>query len=183
MVADHAGRAIENARRFEEVARAARTDALTGLGHHGALMEALGEVVAEANGGAVGLVMLDLDDFKQVNDRHGHLAGDAVLAEVAARLRREVRVGEQAYRYGGEEFAVLLPGADRRVAVAVGERVRRAIGGAPFALRGVGRLPLTCSVGVASLPADARDGRGLVAAADAALLRSKAAGKNRVEAA
>ncbi len=183
MVADHAGRAIENAHRFEEIARAARTDALTGLGHHGSLMQALGEAVTAAAGGAVGLVMIDLDDFKQVNDRHGHLAGDAVLAEVAARLRSAVRTGEQAYRYGGEEFAVLLPGADRQGAVAVGERMRRAIADTPFALPGVGKLSITGSVGVASLPADASDAQALVAAADAALLRSKAAGKNRVEAA
>lgn len=183
LLADDAGRAIENAHRFEQMALRARTDALTGLSHHGALMEELGRAVASAHrtGQPLGVVMVDLDDFKRVNDTHGHLVGDVVLAEVAARLRAAARTNESPYRYGGEEFTVVLPGADRGAAAAVGERLRRAVGDRPFSVGPGETLSVTCSVGVASLPQDGLDGESLVAAADAALLRAKALGRNRVE--
>jgi len=183
LLADHAGRAIESARRFEQVARDARTDALTGLGHHGVLMEELGRAVERAAGKPMGLVMIDLDDFKGVNDTHGHLAGDALLAGVAERMRGVVRAGESPYRYGGEEFAVVLPGADRAAAAAVGERIRAAVGGSPYVVSETAAIPITCSVGAASLPEDGSSAVDLIAAADGALLRAKAAGKNRVVAA
>jgi diguanylate cyclase (GGDEF)-like protein len=180
LVADHAGRALTHARQFEQLARQARTDALTGLGHHGAMMEALRRALVGArdDGTDVGLVMLDLDDFKQVNDRLGHLAGDALLAGVAARLRGEVRQGELPFRYGGEEFAVLLPRVESGALAVVGERLRRAIGGEPFSLDAERSLSVTCSVGLA-----ARRGvevADLIAAADEALLIAKRTGKNRV---
>ncbi len=180
MVADQAGRAIENAQQYERIARQARTDSLTGLGHHGSFMRAVGRAVTADAAPVVGLAMIDLDDFKRVNDTHGHLAGDAVLAELAARLGAVVRTGEQAYRYGGEEFAIVLPGANRSAAAAVGERVVRSVGERSFSLGGSARLAVTCSVGVAASPADASDAQSLVAAADAALLLAKARGKNRV---
>ena len=183
LLADHAGRAIECARQFEQVARKARTDALTGLGHHGALMEQLGQAVERARKAneLYGVVMVDLDGFKQVNDTFGHLVGDALLAGVAARIRAAVRTTESIFRYGGEEFTVLLAGADREAAAAVGERLRRAVGDKPFLLDGRTVVPVTCSVGVAALPEDGNDSETLVAAADHALLRAKAKGKNRVE--
>jgi diguanylate cyclase (GGDEF)-like protein len=180
LLADHAGRALEGARRYEQVAQDARTDALTGLGHHGVFMEELGRAVGRAAGRALGLVMIDLDDFKRVNDTPGHLAGDALLAGVAERMRGVVRTGESPYRYGGEEFAVVLPGADLRAAAAVGERIRRAVGGSPYAVSAGVSLSVTCSVGVASLAGAGHSAVDLVAAADAALLRAKAAGKDRV---
>jgi diguanylate cyclase (GGDEF)-like protein len=183
LIADHAGRAIENARRFEQMALQARTDALTGLSHHGALMEELGRAVARAQqaGQPLGVAMVDLDDFKRVNDTYGHLAGDALLAGVAARLRAAARTSESPYRYGGEEFTVVLPGADRASSAAVGERLRRAVADRPFPLGTDGLLTVTCTVGVASLPEDGADAESLVAAADAAMLRAKGLGKNRVE--
>lgn len=183
MVADHAGRAIANAHHYERIARQARTDALTGLGHHGAMMEAVTQAAAHARsaGLPLGLAMIDLDDFKKVNDTLGHRAGDALLAGVAARLRSGVRASETPFRYGGEEFAVLMPGADGHTVAEAGERLRRALEHQAFPV-GAGRLlTLTCSVGVASqAPADL-DARALIESADAALLRAKAAGKNRVE--
>ena len=181
LVADHAGRAIDSARQYERVAAQARTDALTGLGHHGTMMQAVTEGVSQAQAAAasLGLAMLDLDDFKQVNDRQGHLAGDALLAAVAARLRGEVRVGETPFRYGGEEFAVLLPGVDPQALVTVGERLRSVIGCRPFVVNPGKQLTVTCSVGLALLePGD--DAENLIAAADSALLLAKAQGKNRV---
>ncbi len=183
LIADHAGRAIESAREFERLAREAKTDALTGLGHHGSLKEDLRAACGRAldEGEPLGLVMIDLDDFKRVNDRHGHPAGDALLAGIAARLRGVLRGGEEPYRYGGEEFAVLLRGTGATQVMVVGERLRRAIGAQPFEI-GVGRrVPVTCSVGVASLPQDAIDADGLIGAADGALLVAKRRGKNRVE--
>jgi diguanylate cyclase (GGDEF)-like protein len=185
MVADHAGRAIANARRFEEVSGAARTDALTGLRHHGAFMTDLGREVEDAlaSGRPLGLCMIDLDGFKQVNDRLGHLAGDALLGGLAARMRGVIRGGEGVYRYGGDEFAVLVPGGDRAAAAIVGGRLHAAISGQPFSLSlGEARaLHITCSVGVASLPEDARAPTALVDAADRAMFKAKAAGKDQVE--
>jgi diguanylate cyclase (GGDEF)-like protein len=182
MVAEHAGRAITNARRFEEVAGAARTDALTGLRHHGAFMVDLGLEVLDAKAAhrPLGLAMIDLDAFKQVNDRYGHLAGDALLAGLASRMRGVIRGGEGIYRYGGDEFAVLIPGADRSAAALVGERLHATISGQPFALNHERSVPVTCSVGVASMPEDAEDVTGLVEAADRAMFEAKESGKDRV---
>lgn len=180
MVADHTARAIENARRYEAVARAARTDALTGLGHHGALMDALDTAVLAARhtGAPLALVMIDLDDFKAVNDTHGHPLGDRVLIEVAGRLRRAARAGA-VFRYGGEEFAVIVPQADRAAALAAAERLRLAVCERPIDLGDGRALPISCSLGVGTLLAR-REVAELVEVADQALLAAKAAGKNRV---
>lgn len=181
LVADHAGRAVENARRFEREARAARTDALTGLGHHGALMERLALAVTEArvSGRPLSLVMIDLDNFKGVNDRLGHLAGDALLAGLAERLRAHLRAGELAFRYGGEEFSLVLPGVDAASANAIAERVRRAVADEPFAVADGQSLRVTCSLGVVRLQPE-MSVLALVDAADQALLDAKRSGKNRV---
>lgn len=183
MVADHAGRAIESARRYERVARQARTDALTGLGHHGAMRAAIAEAVhrARSTGRPLGLAMVDLDDFKAVNDQLGHLAGDALLAAVAERLRTNARVTDTPFRYGGEEFAVLVPDAEPAELAAVAERLRASLADRPFEVGREHALWVTCSVGVASLDEAHDDPESLIAAADDALLRAKAAGKNRVE--
>ncbi|MCA9628867.1 MAG: sensor domain-containing diguanylate cyclase [Myxococcales bacterium] len=181
MLADQAGLALENARRFERLAREARTDALTGLGHHGAMMQALQDALADAarSSEPLGLAMIDLDDFKQVNDTHGHLAGDALLMAIAERLRDVTRGRELAFRYGGEEFAVLLPGAPQRVLSRVGERLRSSVGARPFNLNEQTTLRVTCSVGVAELrPGD--NAETLIDRADQALLAAKSSGKNCV---
>lgn len=183
MIADHTAGALENARRFEDVARAARTDALTGLGHHGALMECLGEAVLEAHRSAAPLsvAMIDLDDFKVINDTFGHPLGDRLLVELATRLRRAARSGS-VFRYGGEEFTVLLPGATAEAACAAAERLRTAVGALPVDLGDGVTVTVTCSIGVATMP-PLDTGARLIEAADRALLRAKAAGKNRVLAA
>lgn len=180
MVADHTALAIENARRFEDVARAARTDALTGLGHHGALMEALAVEVQQARDTQepLSVVMIDLDDFKTVNDTHGHPLGDRLLMAVADRLRHAARKGS-VFRYGGEEFTVLLPGASRSDAAVVAERLRVAIGEALFELEPGPSLQVTCSLGGATLGPE-HDASTLIERADRALLRAKNTGKDRV---
>lgn len=180
LVADHAGRAVENARRFEREAQAARTDALTGLGHHGALMERLTGAVADAraNEQPLSLVMIDLDNFKGVNDHFGHLAGDELLAALAARLKAHARTGSMAFRYGGEEFTLVLPGVDVVTATAIAERVRLAVADEPFIIGGT-RRAVTCSLGVAAL-SPGMTVHSFVDAADQALFRAKRSGKNRV---
>lgn len=180
LVADHAGRAVENARRFEREAQAARTDALTGLGHHGALMERLTAAVvdARANEHPLSLVMIDLDNFKGVNDHFGHLAGDELLAALAARLKAHTRTGSMAFRYGGEEFTLVLPGVDLVTASAIAERVRLAVADEPFIIDGT-RRSVTCSLGVAAL-SPGMTVHAFVDAADQALFRAKRSGKNRV---
>ncbi|MCB9587271.1 MAG: sensor domain-containing diguanylate cyclase [Polyangiaceae bacterium] len=181
MLADQAGLALENARRFERLAREARTDALTGLGHHGAMMAALQRAMAESQERSepLSLAMIDLDDFKRVNDTHGHLAGDALLMAVAERLRDVTRGRELAFRYGGEEFAVLLPGAQRHVLQKVGERLRKSVGARPFSVSEKTTLRVTCSVGIAEQsPGD--NAEALIDRADQALLEAKSSGKNCV---
>jgi diguanylate cyclase (GGDEF)-like protein len=183
LVGEDAGRAIESAQRYERLASEARTDALTGLGHHGALVADTAREVASAIAAKrpLGLLMIDLDGFKRINDQCGHPAGDALLVEVALRMREVIRGGEGVYRYGGDEFAVLLPGATRSAAALIAGRLLRAVAGRPFAL-GEGRTErITCSIGAASMPEDAEGDVSLVAAADAALLRAKGRGKNVVE--
>ncbi len=185
MIADHAARAIENARRYERAAFEARTDALTGLGHHGALMQTLDDALTEAgDASSVGLAMIDIDYFKRVNDTLGHLAGDALLAELASRLRESCRAHEVPFRYGGEEFAVVLRGVSPADLLYVGERLRRAVCDRPFRVAPSHELTVTCSVGLAALPdvpVHARCPEALIQVADTALLRAKRGGRNRIE--
>lgn len=180
LVADHAGRALENARSYAHVALAARTDALTGLPHHGALMQAVAAAVvdAERTGESLSVAMLDLDDFKAVNDRRGHLVGDRVLAAVSARLRSVARAGST-YRYGGEEFTVLLRGAEEEAASGAAERLCAAVASAPIDVQDGEPVRVTCSIGVATFTRGT-SAMALLEAADRALLSAKSAGKNRV---
>ncbi len=151
------------------------SDPLTGLGNRRAFDEALAVEMARARraGGSMGVVILDVDHFKQFNDRHGHQAGDDALVTVAKVLAQEARAEDRACRIGGEEFALLLPGADDAAAAAVAERVRRAVEAAGAEPAGV-----TVSLGVAASRGD--DPRGLLESADARLYVAKAAGRNRV---
>lgn len=157
-------------------------DALTGLYNRAWLNEMLPNMVAQAaqDGGALSLVMVDLDHFKRFNDTHGHVAGDGALAAAASVLRSRLRPSDFAVRYGGEEMMVLLPGASQDQAIMVAqrlcERLREAVVFADMSLP----LPhITGSFGVASL-APGGDARALMEAADAALYRAKEAGRNRV---
>ena len=132
-------------------------------------------------GGNLALLMIDVDDFKALNDTRGHLYGDRVLREVGDILRRSVRSFDVCARYGGEEFVILMPGASASTAVQIAERIRKYTE-SHFAdswrFAGSGRP--TLSIGVSTLAAD-MTGEALVASADAALLWAKAAGKNTVK--
>lgn len=171
-----AGVAIENAEARHVLAERASTDPLTLLPNHGAFQQRLAEETMRARdtGAHLGLVVMDVDHFKAVNDTFGHPVGDRVLGDVARRLRELVRDGEMLARTGGEEFAWILPGTDRRGAAAAGERAREAMRCAPF--DGVGVVTMsagTCDLDVADDPHD------LLAKADQALLAAKAQGRDR----
>jgi diguanylate cyclase (GGDEF)-like protein len=166
-------------RALREVARLAVTDPLTGLPNARALRSELDEAVAVAHrtGRGLAVAMLDLDRFKQVNDTHGHAVGDQVLVAAARAARSALRPGDVLGRSGGEEFVLVLPGADRAAAAAVAERVREQLHTAdvPVLTR-----TLTGSLGVAVLGDDGPDTDALLAAADRAMYAAKAAGRDRV---
>jgi diguanylate cyclase (GGDEF)-like protein len=175
---------VENVDLHETVQRQAVTDELTGLFNHRRFQEVMtGEVErARRYNHELGLIMLDIDNFKQVNDRYGHLQGDMVLREVAHVLRQSSREIDEPARYGGEEMAVALPQTDLEGAYQFAERVRRRIEALELPLPdGQGVLRVTASFGATSLATSGGDKDALVAAADAALYEAKRAGKNRTE--
>lgn len=167
-------------RELEELARLAREDALTRLPNRRALDEALAREVARAarSGGALAAIALDVDHFKRVNDAHGHAAGDAVLAAVAARAAAALRAGDLLARAGGEEFAALLPGAGLAEAAEAAERIRAAVAAEPVQACGQA-IAVTVSLGCAAL-GPGEDGAALLARADARLYAAKAGGRDRV---
>ena len=154
----------------------ARRDALTGLANRRALDERLEEAIREAAARRreVSVAVFDLDDFKRVNDAGGHAAGDDVLTQVGRAAGRVLRTGEELFRIGGDEFALVVP-AGTRTAIEICERIQIAL----RAQRRTGALP-SISVGVATYPADARTKAELLQAADEALYESKRAGKRRI---
>lgn len=163
-----------------ELARASRRDALTGLPNRRAFDEELERELARAAraGAPLAVVVLDVDRFKAVNDGHGHAAGDVVLREVAARAAAALRRGDLAARIGGEEFALVLPGAGLAGAVELAERVRAAVAATPVEAGGAA-LAVTVSLGCAAL-APGEQAAALVARADARLYEAKRAGRDRV---
>ena len=179
-----AASSIENVALHEVVSEQAVTDELTGLANNRAFRDVADQEAARARrfGHSLSLLMLDVDDFKKVNDTHGHPQGDEVLRRIGAILRAESRGIDAPARYGGEEFAVALPETGTEGAVELAERIRARIEAeeVPFTDRD-GELRITASLGVASIPDSAADVRALVAAADAALYAAKRGGKNRVE--
>jgi diguanylate cyclase (GGDEF)-like protein len=179
LLVGHAIVALDNARLHRIVEREARIDELTGIANRRAAERALEAELARSRrfGSPVALVLADLDGFKAVNDRFGHLAGDAVLREFADVLRGAIREVDLAARWGGEEFCLLLPGTDAAGAAIVAERVRVELAGRTVSAED-GAAQVTASFGVSSHPPAAAE--ELVAAADAALYEAKRAGKNRV---
>jgi diguanylate cyclase (GGDEF)-like protein len=160
-------------------------DRLTAIWNRGAILDLLiGETERiRRNNGSLGVIMADVDFFKQVNDTHGHLVGDAVLREVGRRLVSALRSYDSVGRYGGEEFLIIVPGCDALNLVVTAERLRRMIADQPIATS-AGPVPVTVSLGIVAAQANESrliDPETLLRDADAALYAAKAGGRNRVE--
>jgi diguanylate cyclase (GGDEF)-like protein len=181
-IAAHAVVALDNARLHRIVRQQALIDGLTGLANRRHAERSLETEASRAErfGGPLAVVLVDLDDFKEVNDRHGHLAGDDVLRELATVLSETVRSVDIASRWGGEEFALILPGADAVGGAQLAERARVALAERTILTQEGVPVRVTASFGVASFP-EHGEGDDLLRAADSALYEAKKRGKNRVE--
>ncbi|MFN2614551.1 MAG: diguanylate cyclase, partial [Actinomycetota bacterium] len=184
----HARLAIANARLHERVSEAARTDRLTGLANRGELQRMLDaelgkleryKAFRQVAGMAPSIVLFDVDHFKAVNDKHGHLVGDEVLKRIAETLRKNVRSFDLVGRWGGEEFAVVLPGTDEESARVMADRMRRAVHSEVVQTDRGKRVKLTVSAGIASSPVNGSAPDALWREADRALYRAKEEGRNR----
>ena len=181
-MAHEAAMALENARAYEAARDLADRDPLTGFFNHRYLHERLSEEVVRAIRAdrTLSVVMLDLDDFKLVNDTFGHLYGDRVLVHVADTIRANLRISDVSARYGGDEFAIILPETTALQAALVADRIQAAFRANPYVADGRTPLPIGTSIGIAALPADGQTATELIAAADAGLYAAKAEGGSRV---
>jgi two-component system, cell cycle response regulator len=182
---------LENAVNRARLVRSGVTDFLTGWHNrryfHNRLREELAR--AERTGKALSCLMIDMDHFKEINDRYGHLAGDEALKEVARRAEAEIRAGDTGARFGGDEFAILLAGAESSHAVKLAERIHHSVAATPIRVHGGAHITVTLSIGLATARPQAQQrshdyralAEQLIAEADAALYRAKSAGRNRVE--
>ena len=170
---------IENSRLYAETAYMARNDELTGLLNRRSLNEMLASEITRHSryGGIFSLIIIDLDSFKSFNDIYGHLAGDRVLKQAGATIKSSIREADQAFRYGGDEFAILLPQTSLEAGSKVAERIRQQVSSRVK----IDSTLLTTSLGMASWPADGIGADEIIAAADAALYQAKRSGGNRVE--
>ncbi len=179
-MANEAAMALENARLYEDARKLADRDPLTGFYNHRFLHERLGEEVVRSQRGRrpLSVLMLDLDDFKLVNDTFGHLFGDRVLTWTADLIRSTLRSSDIPARYGGDEFAIVLPETSGDEAQWAAERILAAFRDRPFISEGRGPVPIGVSIGAATFPVDGRTATELIAAADRALYRVKDDGGN-----
>ena len=169
---------LENARLYAETEEKARVDELTGLLNRRSLDEMIDSEISRHSryGGKFALAILDLDSFKAFNDTKGHLAGDTLLGQVGNIIRNKIRNSDQAFRYGGDEFAILLPQTTIEAASQVTERVRESIASE----LDTGDINITASIGLASWPEDGMSHSDIIAAADLTLYRAKWSGGNRI---
>jgi diguanylate cyclase (GGDEF)-like protein len=178
-------RVLTYRQRYEELQRIVVRDALTNVYNRGFFDEAIEKYVAmsKRSGRSICMMMVDVDHFKRVNDTYGHTEGDLVLQLIAAAISSTLRVSDYVCRYGGEEFAILLPQTELAQATILAERI---VAELPRALaagwKGAEVMPITVTIGVAECPREAADGPELVRIADRRLYAGKAAGRNRVAA-
>jgi diguanylate cyclase (GGDEF)-like protein len=165
----------------EELRARSRSDELTGLLNRGAIIECLTRACARAgrDSAAIAVLLVDVDNFKSINDTHGHGVGDAVLRRIARSLAAGVRGYDMIGRYGGEEFLVVLPRSGSMDAFAAAERLRTSVANEPVST-GIGKLAVTISIGLAVAETGNLSPDHLIQAADEALYRAKRAGRNRV---
>jgi diguanylate cyclase (GGDEF)-like protein len=176
LFAAHVSIALQNAEDHRAVELRAQSDALTGLKNHAMLLERLGRYVE--SGEPFSLLMVDLDNFKRYNDELGHEAGNAMLKRLAATLAKACRSSDEVFRYGGDEFAVLLPRTKAAGGLKVADLIANAVHKAGLASREP--VEITCSIGLAARPADGDDVSALILAADRACYLAKRAGRNRI---
>ncbi|HUW39374.1 MAG TPA: diguanylate cyclase [Rectinemataceae bacterium] len=184
VIGAYAAIAIVNHDLFRQVEELASIDPLTGLQNRRSIMTALGEEFRQFQryGRQAGVIVLDADRFKSINDRYGHEAGDLALSYLASILRREARSCDQIGRHGGEEFLLVLPLTDIPGALACAERFRSALAQAPLVLHDGSKARLTASFGVAVFHTDDESPDAALSRADQAMYRSKSEGRNRVSA-
>ncbi len=184
LLSGQAGIAVENARLYETTERLSRTDGLTQLHNHRFFQERILEEFKRSDrfGQTLSLLMIDVDDFKRINDTHGHQSGDQVLKRMGHVLRASLREVDVAARYGGDEFAIILPDTGLAEATEVGERLRKAVEKHPFLAKDT-PVSLTLSIGAAArLPQSAVRTEELIKMADQALFQAKSGGRNTVTA-
>jgi len=181
-IAEHLALAINSAVMFEGFEKLATHDALTGLLNHRVLHEKVNQRVLEARrtGQEIGLAMIDVDHFRSFNEEEGHDAGDEVLRLVGDILKSCLRPYDEAGRYGGEEFTIVMPSSSLQNTVTTAERVRQKIEAVPYITRAGRERHVTVSIGCAVFPHTATDPTGLMKAADVALFEAKRLGRNRV---
>ncbi len=181
-LAELAGEAVRNAKLLRRLRSLSESDSLTGLANHRKLHEALAheQARAERYGSHFSLVMLDIDEFKLLNDTHGHPAGDSVLRRVGTLLREQTRAADVVGRYGGDEFLLVLPETSADEAGQLAEKLRAALREEPYVTAAGEKIPIRASFGIAAYPEDVPDANGLIALADANLYSSKRRGGDAV---
>jgi diguanylate cyclase (GGDEF)-like protein len=182
ILADHAAIAIENSRDVARIQQLTITDDTTGLYNVRHLYSVLGRELANClqQSEPLSLAFIDLDHFKLVNDAHGHLIGSELLALVGHRLQHLVRKQDWCFRYGGDEFVVVLPGAASAEALQLSNSLLRLLMAAPYRTKNGLEITVSASVGVASAPADGEDAHSIIGTADARMYMVKNAGRGKV---
>ena len=181
MLANQAGLAIENAHLYNKLRHKSHTDSLTTLWNHGFFQDQLSHELnnAQATQATLCLLMIDLDNFKKLNDTFGHYVGDTILKEISIILKDSSRVNDYICRYGGEEFSIILPQTTKKQGFTIAERIRERV-----ALHTFKKLPediqVTLSIGLATYPHDANSKETLIPEADRAMYKAKFSGKNQV---
>jgi diguanylate cyclase (GGDEF)-like protein len=184
-LADYAAIAIENARAMLRIQELSITDDCTGLYNARHLSTVLSEEVPRSQrfGYEFSVLFLDIDHFKRINDKYGHLNGSKLLAQFGRRLRENLRLVDAAFRYGGDEFVVLLPQTSKEAAVRVARRLMTTIGGAEWLASEGTSLSLSASVGIATFPQDGTTSQAIVQRADELMYQVKQSGRNNIAAA
>ena len=176
LFAAHVAIAFQNAEVHRQVELRAETDQLTGLWNHGSLIEQIEDLASV--GKRFSMLMVDLDFFKRYNDRFGHQAGNVMLKRIAGELRLSCRESDRVFRYGGDEFALLLPDTGMSGARTVGEKILQAVNA--IGQDDPSAALINCSIGIAVFPRDGADGQGVILAADRACYAAKRAGRARI---